>query len=82
MGVGNRSATCTSCGKRLNRKSWYYRNGKYYCKKRCWVAENEKAATESAKQEAAKTPAAQEPVKEPAKQEPAPAPANKTPAAT
>ena len=49
MGVGSRPATCTSCGKRLNRKQWYYRNGKYFCKRRCWVTEQEKAATEAVK---------------------------------
>ena len=49
MGVGSRPATCTSCGKRLNRKQWYYRNGQYFCKRRCWVTEQEKAATEAAK---------------------------------
>ena len=53
MGVGSRPATCTSCGKRLSRKSWYYRNGKYFCKKRCWATENEKAATEAQKQKEA-----------------------------
>ena len=58
MSIGTRAATCTSCGKRLNRKQWYYRNGKYFCKKRCWVTERDKAAKEGAKQEAAKeTPA-------------------------
>ncbi len=60
MGVGNRPATCTSCGKRLNRKQWYYRNGKYFCKKRCWVTEAEKAAGE--KEAAAATPAKEAPV--------------------
>lgn len=45
MGVGDRPATCTSCGKRLSRKSWYYRNGKFFCKRRCWETEQEKAAT-------------------------------------
>ena len=53
MGLGTRAATCASCGKRLTRKSWYYRNGKYFCKQRCWVTEREKAATEAKKQEAA-----------------------------
>ena len=55
MGVGSRPATCVSCGKRLNRKQWYYRNGKYFCKKRCWVTENQKAAkeTKDAKEKAA-----------------------------
>lgn len=58
MSIGNRAATCTSCGKRLTRKSWFYRNGKYFCKKRCWVTESKKAASAAAKaaegQEAAK----------------------------
>ena len=62
MGVGSRPATCTSCGKRLNRKQWYYRNGKYFCKKRCWVTESEKAAKEAAsKKEAAKETAKEAP---------------------
>ena len=49
MSIANRAATCTSCSKRLTRKSWYYRNGKYFCKKRCWVTESEKAASAAAK---------------------------------
>jgi hypothetical protein len=44
MGVGDRPATCTSCGKRLSRKSWFYRNGKFFCKRRCWETEQAKAA--------------------------------------
>ena len=31
-----RATNCTQCNKRLNRKSWYYRDGQYYCRKRCW----------------------------------------------
>ena len=59
MSIGTRAAACSSCGKRLNRKQWYYRNGKYFCKRRCWVTEQEKAATESAKaKEAANAEAA------------------------
>lgn len=27
---------CAKCGKKLKRKSWYYRNNKFYCNKRCW----------------------------------------------
>ena len=53
MGVGTRSATCSSCSKRLNRKQWYYRNGKYFCKRRCWVTEQEKAAKASKEAEKA-----------------------------
>ena len=56
MSIATRAAACSSCGKRLNRKQWYYRNGKYYCKRRCWVTESAKAAAE-AKEKAAKAPA-------------------------
>ena len=31
-----RATNCTQCNKRLNRKTQYYRNGKYFCSKRCW----------------------------------------------
>ena len=48
MGIGSRPATCASCGKRLNRKSWFYRNGKFYCKRRCWMTESTKAAEQAA----------------------------------
>ena len=72
MSIATRAAACTSCGKRLNRKQWYYRNGKYFCKKRCWVKETEKTATEAAekaeKAKAAEKAAAQP---EPAKEAPA-----------
>ena len=54
MSVATKAAACTSCGKRLNRKQWYYRNGKYFCKKRCWVKEAEKTAKESAEKASAK----------------------------
>lgn len=29
-------SNCAACNKSLKRKRWYYRNGKYYCTKRCW----------------------------------------------
>lgn len=48
MGIGSRPATCASCGKRLNRKSWYYRNNKFFCKRRCWETEQAKAAKDKA----------------------------------
>ena len=36
---------CMKCNKRLQRKTCYYRNGGYYCSKRCWkLAEAEKKA--------------------------------------
>lgn len=65
MGIGDRPAACASCGKRLNRKQWYYRNGKFYCKKRCWVTDAAKAAKEK-EQEKEKAQAAP-----PAKEAPA-----------
>ena len=58
MSIGTRAAACSSCGKRLNRKQWYYRNGKYFCKKHCWVTEQEKAEKDAAtKKDAAPEPA-------------------------
>ena len=52
MSIATRAAACTSCGKRLNRKQWYYRNGKYFCKRRCWVKESEKVAKDAAEKAA------------------------------
>lgn len=78
MGIHNRPANCTSCNKRLSLKSVYYRNGKWFCNRRCWDAEQvklaeeaEKAAKEKAKEEAAKTEelASQEVSKEEKKEE-------------
>lgn len=51
MALDTKSAACTSCGKRLNRKQWYYRNGAYFCKRRCWETEQAKAAEAKAKAE-------------------------------
>ena len=53
MSIGHRASTCASCGKRLTRKQWYYRNNKYFCKKRCWVTEAGKAAEAGAKEQPA-----------------------------
>lgn len=30
-----RVTNCTQCNKRVRRKNWYYRNGKYFCSKGC-----------------------------------------------
>ena len=73
MGVGNRPAACASCGKRLNYKQWYYRNGKHFCKKRCWVTEQAKAAKEETTKAKEPQPAEAEvkaASKEPAKEAP------------
>ena len=29
-------SNCAACNKSIKKKRWYYRNGKYYCTKRCW----------------------------------------------
>ena len=39
-----RATNCASCNKRLFRKKQYYRNGAYYCNKRCFQAAVVKAA--------------------------------------
>ncbi len=44
MGLNTRPAACSSTGKRLRRKTWYYRDGKYFYNKRAWDAEKSKAA--------------------------------------
>lgn len=31
-----RPSNCAGCNKSIKKKRWYYRNGKYYCTKRCW----------------------------------------------
>ena len=74
MGVGHRPAACASCSKRLNYKQWYYRNGKHFCNRRCWMTEHDKAAQEQTK-ESSKAPqpaeAAAPKEKEPIKKAPA-----------
>lgn len=46
-----RPANCAGCKKSIKNKRWYYRNGKYYCTKRCWGTTNKKPAkTEEAPQ--------------------------------
>lgn len=34
--AAEKPTNCVKCNKRLKRKSWYYRNGNYYCSKGCW----------------------------------------------
>ncbi len=29
-------SNCSSCNKSIKKKRWYYRNGKFFCTKRCW----------------------------------------------
>ena len=43
-------ANCASCNKSIKGKRWYYRNGKFYCTKRCWkTAQKKEAKPEEAK---------------------------------
>ena len=56
MGIHNRPATCSSTGKRLRMKSWFYRNGKYYYNRRAWVEEQAKLAREGQKAKAEAAP--------------------------
>jgi hypothetical protein len=59
MSLADRPTNCPVCNKRLSRKQWYYRNGQYYCKKRCLETAQEKAKEEAAakaKAEAEKAP--------------------------
>jgi len=54
--MAEQSATCASCSKRLSRRQWYYRNGQFFCKKRCW--ETAKAKAKGEKADDAEQPAA------------------------
>ena len=40
--VAAEPTTCASCNKSIKNKRWYYRNGKYYCSKRCWQTASKK----------------------------------------
>lgn len=58
QGGTERATNCASCNKRLFRKKQYYRNGAYFCNKRCFKAASAKAAKAAAKAETGtKTPA-------------------------
>ena len=45
--MAERPTTCANCAKRLSKKQRYYRNGQFFCQKRCWVTAQEKAAKEA-----------------------------------
>ena len=47
--AAEKPANCASCNKSIKNKRWYYRNGKYYCSKRCWqtAAKKEKAPAQA-----------------------------------
>ncbi len=68
---------CVMCNKAFKHKKWYYKNGGYFCTKRCWkkFAEEkakekaEKAAKESEAKEAAAKAAQEKATQEKAAQE-------------
>lgn len=54
--MADRPSACADCGKRLSKKQWYYRNGQFYCKRRCWETAKEKADKASNTASAETTP--------------------------
>lgn len=46
-------ANCAGCNKSIKKKRWYYRDGKYYCTKRCWMAASKKKEAKPEAQEGA-----------------------------
>ena len=47
--MADKPSTCPVCSKRLSKKQWFYRNGQYFDKKRCFYTAREKAEQENAK---------------------------------
>lgn len=45
---GDATRNCAGCGKPMKRVQLYYRNGRYYCRKRCWLATRVKAEAPAA----------------------------------
>ncbi len=41
---------CPVCKKHLSRAKRYYRDGKYYCNKNCWLTAKKEAAEESSEE--------------------------------
>ena len=41
-----RPSNCAACNKSIKKKRWYYRNGKFYCTKRCWHTTLKKEETQ------------------------------------
>lgn len=40
-----KQTNCLVCNKPLKRLKKFYRNGKYYCTKKCWIKSKSKKAT-------------------------------------
>ncbi len=43
-------SNCLACNKPIKKLKVYYRNGKFYCSKKCWRAFIDKSKTEEKKQ--------------------------------
>lgn len=50
-GKTKRPSTCKHCNKKLSKKKWYYRNGNYFCSKKCWKEFDKKQREEAQKKE-------------------------------
>jgi len=44
--VVEKQTNCLGCNKPLKKIKSYYRNGKFYCSKRCWITAVEKSKEE------------------------------------
>ncbi len=44
-----RAVNCAVCNKSIRKKRYYYRNGKYFCTKRCWKTTVKKESKAAAK---------------------------------
>lgn len=55
-------ANCCVCNKLIKKIRWYYRDGKYYCTKRCWLTakKKEEADRKAAEEKASAEKAAAE----------------------
>ena len=43
---------CVQCNKSIKKIRWYYRDGKYYCTKNCWMTAMKKNAAKAAEGQA------------------------------
>jgi len=44
--AAEKQTNCLSCGKPIRKLKRYYRNGKFYCNKKCWLTMLKKAKEE------------------------------------
>ena len=54
----SRPTNCAQSNKRIRRKNWYYRNGKYFANKQCFKLYTAEQADKKKKEEAAAAQAA------------------------